>query len=98
MNEGNYILIVDDDETLLPMLKEAFVSEGYQCETATSAESALELISKTPFGIMLTDISLPGMGGFELTMQAKNCMGCHTLLGNGAYYAPDLTKAWLDPF
>lgn len=24
-------------------------------------------------------------------------MNCHTLLGNGAYYAPDLTKAWLDP-
>ena len=34
----------------------------------------------------------------KITVQAKNCMNCHTLLGNGAYYAPDLTKAWLDPF
>ena len=33
----------------------------------------------------------------KLTVQAKNCINCHTLLGNGAYYAPDLTKAWLDP-
>ena len=33
----------------------------------------------------------------KLTVQSKNCMNCHTLLGNGAYYAPDLTKAWLDP-
>jgi len=33
----------------------------------------------------------------KLGSQAKNCMECHTLLGNGAYYAPDLTKAWLDP-
>jgi len=33
----------------------------------------------------------------KLTSQAKNCMNCHTFLGNGAYYAPDLTKAWLDP-
>jgi nitric oxide reductase subunit C len=33
----------------------------------------------------------------KMTTQAKNCMNCHTLLGNGAYYAPDLTKAWLDP-
>ena len=31
------------------------------------------------------------------TVQGKNCVNCHTLLGNGAYYAPDLTKAWLDP-
>ncbi|MGD8571906.1 MAG: cytochrome c [Gammaproteobacteria bacterium] len=33
----------------------------------------------------------------KLTIQSKNCINCHTLLGNGAYYAPDLTKAWLDP-
>ncbi len=33
----------------------------------------------------------------KLTSQSKNCMDCHTLLGNGGYYAPDLTKAWLDP-
>ncbi|MFA5455149.1 MAG: cytochrome c [Sulfurimonas sp.] len=32
----------------------------------------------------------------KLASQTKNCMNCHTLLGNGAYYAPDLTKAWLD--
>ncbi len=33
----------------------------------------------------------------KLAVQAKNCMNCHTLLGNGAYFAPDLTKSWLDP-
>lgn len=32
------------------------------------------------------------------TTQAKNCIGCHTFLGNGSYYAPDLTKSWLDPY
>lgn len=30
-------------------------------------------------------------------IQGRNCMGCHTLLGNGSYFAPDLTKSWLDP-
>lgn len=30
-------------------------------------------------------------------IQGRNCINCHTLLGNGAYYAPDLTKSWLDP-
>jgi nitric oxide reductase subunit C len=33
----------------------------------------------------------------KLAIQSRNCMDCHTLLGNGAYFAPDLTKAWLDP-
>ena len=31
------------------------------------------------------------------TVQGRNCMNCHTLFGNGAYFAPDLTKSWLDP-
>jgi len=33
----------------------------------------------------------------KLVIQSRACMDCHTFYGNGAYYAPDLTKAWLDP-
>ncbi|MBM4181447.1 MAG: cytochrome c [Betaproteobacteria bacterium] len=50
------------------------------------------------FGKKLTEeeaMALVSKG--KLTTQAKNCMNCHTLLGNGSYYAPDLTKSWLDP-
>ncbi len=50
------------------------------------------------FGEMLSEDDareLVNLG--KLTVQARNCMNCHTILGNGAYYAPDLTKAWLDP-
>ena len=33
----------------------------------------------------------------KLVIQSRACMDCHTFFGNGAYYAPDLSKAWLDP-
>lgn len=50
------------------------------------------------FGKKLTEAEAEALvSKGKLTTQAKNCMECHTLLGNGAYYAPDLTKAWLDP-
>lgn len=50
------------------------------------------------FGKMLTEEEAKALvSKGKLTTQAKNCMECHTLLGNGAYFAPDLTKAWLDP-
>jgi len=39
--------------------------------------------------------ALVGFG--KLVIQSRACMDCHTFFGNGAYYAPDLTKAWLDP-
>ncbi len=50
------------------------------------------------FGEMLTEeqaYALVTRG--KLAFQSHNCINCHTILGNGAYYAPDLTKAWLDP-
>lgn len=50
------------------------------------------------FGKKLTEAEAKALvSQGKLTTQAKNCMNCHTLLGNGAYYAPDLTKSWLDP-
>lgn len=33
----------------------------------------------------------------KLVFQSRACIDCHTIFGTGAYYAPDLTKAWLDP-
>lgn len=33
----------------------------------------------------------------KMVIQSRACMDCHTVFGNGAYYGPDLTKAWLDP-
>ena len=33
----------------------------------------------------------------KLVIQSRACIDCHTFMGNGAYYGPDLTKAWLDP-
>lgn len=63
---------------------------GYQVPRIGS-ESAL-------FGETLSETDAEALVELgKLTVQAKNCMNCHTLLGNGAYYAPDLTKAWLDP-
>lgn len=71
MKKKNSIIIVDDDDIFLSTVKEGFVLDGYRCETAKSAESAIELIERDFFDIMLTDIALPGMKGLELAEQAK---------------------------
>ena len=42
-----------------------------------------------------TATALIGQG--KMVIQSRACIDCHTFFGNGAYYAPDLTKAWLDP-
>ena len=65
------LLIVDDDSVFLEMLENGLTLEGYRCETATNAASALKRIRQNAFDLLLSDIAMPGMKGFELAMHAK---------------------------
>jgi len=64
------ILLVDDDISLLDALSNGLSLRGYQCKAAMSASTALELLNKELFDIMIIDIVLH-MSGFELTTKAK---------------------------
>jgi len=65
------ILVVDDDMSLLDTIKSGLSLRGYQCKAAMSATIALELLNKDLFDMMIIDIVLPDMSGFELTTKAK---------------------------
>ncbi|HLP96998.1 MAG TPA: cytochrome c [Sideroxyarcus sp.] len=71
----------------------------YQFDQQRNVQVPVTGIKEPLFGKELSDAEAEALVKLgKLTTQAKNCMNCHTLLGNGAYYAPDLTKAWLDPY
>ena len=65
------ILVVDDDEALLEILQKGLSLHGYSCEATRSAASALELLEKNSFDIMIADIIMPDMNGLELTERVK---------------------------
>jgi two-component system, NtrC family, response regulator AtoC len=60
------ILIVEDDERLRDVLLEAASMEGYDARGVSSAESAVELLRREPFAVLVTDVTLPGMSGLDL--------------------------------
>ncbi len=71
---------------------------GYQLDADTGRFKPVMLGDEPLFGKTYTrEEAMKLLVKGKLTIQSRNCMDCHTLLGNGAYYAPDLTKAWLDP-
>lgn len=70
----------------------------YKMDEKRHAQVPVIGIEEPLFGKKLTEQEAEALvDKGKLTTQSKNCMACHTLLGNGAYFAPDLTKAWLDP-
>ncbi len=65
------ILIVDDDQLTRYSLKEMLALEGYSAQTAEDGELALETLRNAPFDVVIADISMPGMSGFELLKEIK---------------------------
>ena len=59
------ILIVDDDQAVRDTLYDLF-SEENLCHTAETAEQALSWLAEGDYDVVLTDISMPGIGGVEL--------------------------------
>jgi len=68
--EKRKILIIDDDTFLLDMYALKFSQNGFEVHTASGGEQALEKL-KAGFipEIILTDIIMPGMDGFEMLKQ-----------------------------
>lgn len=60
------ILVVDDESAIRAMLAEALALFDYEVETAANGVQALEKLKEGPFDMVLSDINMPRMGGFEL--------------------------------
>ena len=71
MKQNARILVVDDEQDLLEILKFNLETEGYEVMTATSAEDAL-LLDIASFDLLLLDVMMGGMSGFAMARQLKD--------------------------
>ncbi len=65
------ILLVDDEENCLKVIKDVFDLEGIACITANNGARALELLDRNDVDIVISDIKMPGMSGLELLKKVK---------------------------
>lgn len=63
---GTRILTVEDDERIRTAVRMALEDEGWDVEESESGEEALEVFGKDPTDVVLIDLMLPGIDGFEL--------------------------------
>lgn len=65
-NDPYQIMLVDDDTELLQLYESVLTKEGYQVQTAFSAQSALEQLERQRPELILIDVHMPDCGGIEL--------------------------------
>ena len=66
------ILIVEDEESLLKLESILLTSRGYEVVGVTDGPAALDAVMNRKPDLVLLDIMLPGMDGFEVCRQIKN--------------------------
>ena len=60
------VIAIDNDEVLLLMLKEMYAQEGIHCDTCTDTAELMETVRRKTYNLLLTDLNMPGINGFEL--------------------------------
>ena len=65
------ILAVDDDATALGALRQILVQKGYDVSTAPNGHNALDMFAAAAFDLVILDVSMPGMSGYDVCRQIR---------------------------
>ena len=68
---GARILVVDDDEGIRDLLRLHLTSAGYEVQVAADAIAAGYIVLRSPPDLIITDVSMPHMDGFEFVAALK---------------------------
>jgi DNA-binding response OmpR family regulator len=69
--EQTRVLIVDDEEELIAALVERFELRGIEAVGVTRGKEAVRLIQDNGFDVVVLDVKMPGIDGFEIMRQMK---------------------------
>jgi len=83
------ILVVDDEKSMCDFLEIMLNKEGYEVTSTTSGEKALELLDNDLYNMVLTDVKMPGVDGFEVLRKTKEVSPDTVVIMITAYGSPE---------
>ena len=83
------ILVVDDEKSMCEFLEIMLKKDGYEVTSTTSGEKALELLDNNLYSMVLTDVRMPGVNGFEVLRKTKEVSPDTVVIMITAYGSPE---------
>ena len=62
----NTVLVVDDDEDIVSLMRDFLEAEGFAVATASDGSGAFAALEKDPVDVVLLDVMMPGQSGFDV--------------------------------
>ncbi|MEL7486412.1 MAG: response regulator [Pseudomonadota bacterium] len=78
--DAAHILIVDDDDRIRSLLKRYLTDQGYRASVASNGDRARELLGAVEFDLLIIDVMMPGLSGFDLTEKVRAASNVPILL------------------
>ena len=75
MSDNQRILVVDDEPQITLVLRSGLAKHGYEVRVAAEGEAALDLFRAWTPDLVITDLSMPNMGGVELCRRPRAISG-----------------------
>jgi len=80
IEDAAHILVVDDDDRIRTLLKRYLSENGYRASVAPNGEKARELLGSVEFDLLILDVMMPGLSGFDLTEKIRAASNVPILL------------------
>ena len=86
------VLLIDDEQRMLNLLELFLAPHGYRCLQATNGQAALDLFNKDKVDLVLLDIMMPGMDGWEVCRRIREISDVPVILLTARSDKTDIVK------
>lgn len=83
------ILIIDDNKDILDIFGQLLLDDGFSVSTANNGIAGIELFKRESFDLVITDINMPGMSGFDVINAINNILMIPIILMSSDYLPVD---------
>lgn len=87
---GKIMLVIDDEETIRTTVRDVLVNHGCEVDMARDGNEAIAMVKQRDYDLVITDIKLPGLSGYEIFQTIKKTKpDCTVMFMTGFGYDPN---------